>query len=117
MSAKTVANHVSHVLTKLQARDRVEAVLRARGPDADSCVSAPGRVPASSRAGGRGVGVQLRGDGVVEGVLGGSGGTPSASAICSQLAPPRSAARMPISWLSCALRETTSPRASSSSAS
>jgi DNA-binding NarL/FixJ family response regulator len=32
VSAKTVANHVSHVLTKLQARDRVEAVLRARGP-------------------------------------------------------------------------------------
>lgn len=30
LSAKTVANHVSHVLTKLQARDRVEAVLRAR---------------------------------------------------------------------------------------
>jgi DNA-binding NarL/FixJ family response regulator len=33
VSAKTVANHVSHVLTKLQARDRVEAVLRARGTD------------------------------------------------------------------------------------
>jgi DNA-binding NarL/FixJ family response regulator len=31
VSTKTVANHVSHVLTKLQARDRVEAVLRARG--------------------------------------------------------------------------------------
>jgi DNA-binding NarL/FixJ family response regulator len=30
VSSKTVANHVSHVLTKLQARDRVEAVLRAR---------------------------------------------------------------------------------------
>ena len=30
VSAKTVANHVSHILTKLQARDRVEAVLRAR---------------------------------------------------------------------------------------
>jgi DNA-binding NarL/FixJ family response regulator len=30
VSAKTVANHVTHVLTKLQARDRVEAVLRAR---------------------------------------------------------------------------------------
>ena len=30
VSAKTVANHVSHVLTKLQARDRVEAVLRVR---------------------------------------------------------------------------------------
>jgi DNA-binding NarL/FixJ family response regulator len=30
VSTKTVANHVSHVLTKLQARDRVEAVLRAR---------------------------------------------------------------------------------------
>ena len=30
MSPKTVANHVSRVLTKLQARDRVEAVLRAR---------------------------------------------------------------------------------------
>jgi DNA-binding NarL/FixJ family response regulator len=30
VTAKTVANHVSHVLTKLQARDRVEAVLRAR---------------------------------------------------------------------------------------
>jgi len=30
VSAKTVANHVSRVLTKLQARDRVEAVLRAR---------------------------------------------------------------------------------------
>jgi DNA-binding NarL/FixJ family response regulator len=27
-----VANHVSHILTKLQARDRVEAVLRARNP-------------------------------------------------------------------------------------
>lgn len=33
VSAKTVANHVSHVLTKLQARDRVEAVLRARDPE------------------------------------------------------------------------------------
>ena len=33
VSAKTVANHVSHVLTKLQARDRVEAVLRARGSE------------------------------------------------------------------------------------
>jgi DNA-binding NarL/FixJ family response regulator len=33
VSAKTVANHVSHVLTKLQARDRVEAVLRARGTE------------------------------------------------------------------------------------
>ena len=32
VSAKTVANHVSHVLTKLQARDRVAAVLRAREP-------------------------------------------------------------------------------------
>jgi DNA-binding NarL/FixJ family response regulator len=31
VSAKTVANHVSHILTKLQARDRVDAVLRARG--------------------------------------------------------------------------------------
>lgn len=30
VSSKTVANHVSHVLAKLQARDRVEAVLRAR---------------------------------------------------------------------------------------
>jgi DNA-binding NarL/FixJ family response regulator len=30
VSSKTVANHVSHVLTKLQARDRVEAVLRVR---------------------------------------------------------------------------------------
>jgi hypothetical protein len=38
------------------------------------------------------------------------GGTPRASAICSQLAPPRSAAGMPISWLSWAshlsMRET-----------
>ena len=33
MSTKTVANHVSHVLTKLQARDRVDAVLRARGTE------------------------------------------------------------------------------------
>lgn len=33
VSTKTVANHVSHVLTKLQARDRVAAVLRVRnGP-------------------------------------------------------------------------------------
>ncbi len=32
VSAKTVANHVSHVLTKLQARDRVDAVLRVRRP-------------------------------------------------------------------------------------
>jgi DNA-binding NarL/FixJ family response regulator len=32
LSAKTVANHVSHILTKLQARDRVDAVLRARDP-------------------------------------------------------------------------------------
>ena len=32
VSAKTVADHVSHMLTKLQARDRVEAVLRARDP-------------------------------------------------------------------------------------
>ena len=32
VSAKTVANHVSHILTKLQARDRVDAVLRARNP-------------------------------------------------------------------------------------
>lgn len=31
VSAKTVANTVSRVLVKLQARDRVEAVLRARG--------------------------------------------------------------------------------------
>ena len=30
VSSKTVANHVSRVLAKLQARDRVEAVLRAR---------------------------------------------------------------------------------------
>ena len=30
VSSKTVANHVSHILTKLQARDRVDAVLRAR---------------------------------------------------------------------------------------
>ena len=30
VSSKTVANHVSRVLTKLQARDRVDAVLRAR---------------------------------------------------------------------------------------
>ncbi len=30
VSSKTVANHVSRVLVKLQARDRVEAVLRAR---------------------------------------------------------------------------------------
>ncbi len=34
VSSKTVANHVSHILTKLQARDRVDAVLRARGPSA-----------------------------------------------------------------------------------
>jgi DNA-binding NarL/FixJ family response regulator len=33
VSPKTVANHVSHVLAKLQARDRVEAVLRARGSE------------------------------------------------------------------------------------
>jgi DNA-binding NarL/FixJ family response regulator len=33
MSTKTVANHVSHVLTKLQARDRVDAVLRARATE------------------------------------------------------------------------------------
>ena len=32
VSAKTVANHVWHVLTKLRARDRVDAVLRARRP-------------------------------------------------------------------------------------
>jgi DNA-binding NarL/FixJ family response regulator len=32
VSSKTVANHVSHILTKLQARDRVDAVLRARNP-------------------------------------------------------------------------------------
>jgi DNA-binding NarL/FixJ family response regulator len=32
VSSKTVANHVSHILTKLQARDRVDAVLRARSP-------------------------------------------------------------------------------------
>jgi DNA-binding NarL/FixJ family response regulator len=31
VSTKTMANHVSHVLAKLQARDRVDAVLRARG--------------------------------------------------------------------------------------
>jgi DNA-binding NarL/FixJ family response regulator len=30
VSVKTVANHVSRILTKLQARDRVDAVLRAR---------------------------------------------------------------------------------------
>jgi DNA-binding NarL/FixJ family response regulator len=30
ISAKTVANHVSNVLAKLQARDRVDAVLRVR---------------------------------------------------------------------------------------
>ena len=33
VSAKTAANHVSLVLTKLQAQDRVEAVLRARGAE------------------------------------------------------------------------------------
>jgi DNA-binding NarL/FixJ family response regulator len=33
ISPKTVANHVSHVLTKLQARDRVAAVLRVRDAD------------------------------------------------------------------------------------
>jgi DNA-binding CsgD family transcriptional regulator len=32
VSSKTVANHDSHILTKLQARDRVDAVLRARNP-------------------------------------------------------------------------------------
>ena len=32
VSSKTVANHVAHILTKLQARDRVDAVLRARDP-------------------------------------------------------------------------------------
>jgi DNA-binding NarL/FixJ family response regulator len=32
VSTKTVANHVSHILAKLQARDRVDAVLRAREP-------------------------------------------------------------------------------------
>jgi hypothetical protein len=37
-----------------------------------------------------------------------SAGTPRVSAICSQLAPPRRAARLPIGWLSCAFRETTS---------
>ncbi len=31
--AKTVANHVSHILTRLQARHRVDAVLRARKPE------------------------------------------------------------------------------------
>jgi DNA-binding NarL/FixJ family response regulator len=30
VSSKTEADHVSHILTKLQARDRVDAVLRAR---------------------------------------------------------------------------------------
>ncbi|MET0764172.1 MAG: LuxR C-terminal-related transcriptional regulator [Blastococcus sp.] len=33
VSSKTVANHVSHILTKLQARDRVDAVLRARNSE------------------------------------------------------------------------------------
>ena len=33
VSTKTVANHVSHILTKLRARDHVDAVLRARGPE------------------------------------------------------------------------------------
>jgi DNA-binding NarL/FixJ family response regulator len=32
VSSKTVANHVSHILAKLQARDRVDAVLRVRDP-------------------------------------------------------------------------------------
>jgi DNA-binding NarL/FixJ family response regulator len=32
VSSKTVANHVSHILTELQARDRMDAVLRARNP-------------------------------------------------------------------------------------
>jgi DNA-binding NarL/FixJ family response regulator len=36
VSSKTVANHVSHILTKLQARDRVDAVLRARNPTSSS---------------------------------------------------------------------------------
>jgi DNA-binding NarL/FixJ family response regulator len=31
LSLKTVQNHVSHVLTKLQVRDRTQAALRARG--------------------------------------------------------------------------------------
>jgi DNA-binding NarL/FixJ family response regulator len=36
VSWNTVANHVSHILTKLQARDRVDAVLRARNPTSSS---------------------------------------------------------------------------------
>ena len=31
VSLKTVQNHVSHVLTKLQVRDRTQAALRMRG--------------------------------------------------------------------------------------
>ena len=31
VSLKTVQNHVSHVLTKMQVRDRTQAALRMRG--------------------------------------------------------------------------------------
>jgi DNA-binding NarL/FixJ family response regulator len=31
LSLKTVQNHVSHVLTKMQVRDRTQAALRMRG--------------------------------------------------------------------------------------
>ena len=132
VSAKTVANHVSHVLTKLQARDRVEAVLRAApraGPFREKALRRclfPEKAPQRSagRAGRpararrpRRRRPAARAMASVKESQAASGGTPSASAICSQLAPPRRAARIPISWLSWALRATTSPRASSSSAS
>ena len=41
VSTKTVANHVSNILTKLQFADRAEAIIRAR--DAGLGTTPPGR--------------------------------------------------------------------------
>jgi hypothetical protein len=98
---------------KLQARDRVEAVLRAR----ESGRSGDGARAGQVAGGGCGVGVQALGDGLVEELPREVRGDAEGLGDLLPARPPRRAARMPISWLSWAFRETTSPRGSSLSAS